>query len=255
MTNPRLSASDLHSRAWNAMTETWSTVLSITFVINIIAFIANQIVAMLPAPFGDVLSFVVGLALVVPQMGLVRGALDHLRRGMFTFDHISSMFPYAKQMICYSLWQRLFIFLWMLPGLLVSLIGFSVRFSSQNGTNGVALGGILTCIGVIMMFVLLIRTAFNYALAGCCIVDNPEMGGRAALTKSKQLMHGHRWLYFKMGIPMFVMTAIIAAIAGVLFNKMDPTLLSIITSLLTIAPEVMAIFLAPVLYEEVNRIP
>ena len=38
-------------------------------------------------------------------------------------------------------------------------------------------------------------------------------------------------------------------------NRMDTNLLSIITSVLTIAPQIMSMYLGPVLYEEVSRIP
>ena len=254
MSDHRFSASDLRGRAWNAMTETWTTVLAITFVISLATLIADLIIDMLPPLVGSILSLAVSIAVIVPQMGLVRGALDHLRRGAFTFEHISSMFPYAKQMICYSLWEALFAFLWMLPGLILTFIGSGILISAQDGTAPVALGGIIVCIGMCLTFVLVIRAFFNYTLGSCCIVDNPNMGGCAALEKSKQLMRGHRWLFFKMGLPVFLMIVLIAAITGVLMNKMDPNLLSIIISLLTIAPEVMAMYLAPVLYEEVNRI-
>lgn len=253
MSDHRFSASDLRGRAWNAMTETWTTVLAITFVISLATLITDLIIDMLPPLVGSILSLAVSIAIIVPQMGLVRGALDHLRRGAFTFEHITSMFPYAKQMICYSLWESLFAFLWMLPGLILSSIGFSISYSARDESSAL-LGLVIILIGFCLMFVLLIRAAFNYALGACCIVDNPNMGGCAALEKSKQLMRGHRWLFFKMGLPVFLMIVLIAAITGVLAGKMNETLLSIIISLLTIAPEVMAMYLAPVLYEEVNRI-
>lgn len=254
MTNTRLSASDLRGRAWNAMTETWTTVLSITFVISLATLIADLIIDMLPPLVGSILSLVVNIVLIVPQMGLVRGALDHLRRGAFTFEHITSMFPYWKQMICYSLWETLFVFLWMLPGIILTFIGSGILISAQDGTAPVALGGIIVCIGMCLTFVLVIRAFFNYTLGACCIVDNPNMGGCAALEKSKQLMRGHRWLFFKMGLPVFLMIVLIVAIAGVLMNRMDTNLLSLITSILSIAPQIMSMYLAPVLYKEVNHI-
>lgn len=254
MSNTRLSASDLRGRAWNAMTETWSTILAITFVINLATLIADLVIGLLPPLVGSILSLAVSIAVIVPQMGLVRGALDHLRRGAFTFEHISSMFPYWKQMICYSLWEALFVFLWMLPGMILSSIGFSISYFTRDESSAL-LGLVIMLIGFCLMFVLVIRAAFNYALGACCIVDNPGMGGCAALEKSKQLMRGRRWLFFKMGLPVFLMIALIVAIAGVLMNRMDTNLLSIITSVLTIAPQIMSMYLGPVLYEEVSRIP
>lgn len=243
MSRTRLNASDLRHQAWTAMSSTWPTILGISCVISVISNIASEICSMLPNGLAFILSLAVSLLTFVMQMGLIRGTLDYLRRGIFTFEHIKSMFPYAKEMICYCLWEGLFLFLWMLPGILLFSAGIVIGLHT-------ATGAIIILVGFLLIFVLMFYALLNYTLAQCCIVDHPYLGGREALAKSKRLMRGHRWLYIKMTFPAFVMLMIIGAIAGVLANKVAPTILTLITSLLSIAPQLMALYLAPVLYEE-----
>lgn len=243
MSRASLNASDLRHQAWTAMRNTWPTILGISCVISIISTIVSKICSMLPNGLALILSISVSLLTFVMQMGLIRGALDYLRRGIFTFEHIKSMFPYVKEMICFNLWESLFIFLWMLPGWPLLIAGIIMDLRST-------LGAILLLAGLLLMFVLMFYTALNYSLAQCCIVDHPHMGGREALARSKQLMRGHRWIFIKMGIPAFVMLMIIGAIAGVLSDKIHPDILELITSILSIAPQMMTMYLAPVLYEE-----
>jgi len=243
MSRTRLSASELRSQAWTAMRNTWPTILCINFVINIILNLASRLLDVLPAGIAYILSIVVSLLTFVLQMGLVRGMLDYLRQGIFSFDHIKSMFSHAKEMICYCLWENLFLFLWMLPGTILFSVGMVIDLPGIPGL-------IMLIASLLLIVVPMFYALLNYTLAQCCIVDHPYMGGREALAKSKRLMRGHRWLYIKMGIPAFVMLLIIGAIAGVLANKVAPTILTLITSLLSIAPQLMALYLAPVLYEE-----
>lgn len=255
MSNTCISASDLRRRAWNALAGSWPKALSIIFVINLISFLTEQIAAVLPPIIGSLLSIVVSLALSVMHMGLVRGVLDHLRGGRFTFAHILSAFPCAGQMICYNLLVALFAILWMLPGIILSSIGMGILGPAQDGTGYVALGGVIVFLGVCLMLALTLRAAINYALGACCIVDDPNMGSCAALTKSKQLMRGRRWLFVRMSLPMFIMISIVVAIRCVLMGKMDDTLLSAGSYLLTTVLQAMLVYLESVLYEEVNRIP
>ncbi len=254
MTSPRrLSASELRSRAWDAMTATWPTVLSITGVISLTSYAATSIASALPGFLGVLLTLIVPLLLAVPQMGLVRGSLDFLRGGIFTFQHIQSMFPYAKQMICFTLWHELFIFLWSLPGLFFTAIGAGLAFAATDkGTAIAAL--VFLIIGLVLTVVLLVRALLNYALNICFIVDHPNMGGAAAIGKSKEMMRGHRWLYVRMFFPVLLMAAVISVIAALMAPRMDVQILSLLISLLSIAPEIMAQYIAPVLYEELNRL-
>lgn len=270
-TNFVASASDLRARAWNAMSATWSTVVFITFIISIANMAASYVLSSLPLPglLGILASFALTMAVSIAELGLTCGALTYLRRGHIEVDHVKSMFPYWGPVVRLSLWEGLFIILWMLPGLIVSTVGITMIMSTATEEymiiNIASLldsylhlmtanipGLVVYLLGLLLMLVLMIRAALNYLLAGCCLIDAPHMGGRAALKKSKELMRGNRWRYILMAIPVLLMSALIAGISYFLSGSMNETLVTIIISILSIAPDVMAVYLVPVLYQEVN---
>lgn len=269
MSNKPASASELLNRVWSAMSATWPTMLSMTCAISLISFAASLLMTFIPAPLNLVASIAVTLLTTVLSCGVLNGTLSYVRRGIITFDHLTSMLPHAKQMICARLWEVLFMFLWMLPGLLCTFIStgiliFSVDSAGIIGVtsiaNSLADGGegaviaafIFLTAGVVLTLWLSMRAALNYTLATCFIVDTPHMGGIAALEKSKQAMRGNRWRFVKMSIPVFLMTLIISVISGQFAGIMNNLLLSLFTSILSVVPQVMSLYIAPVLYEEVR---
>lgn len=271
-TNFVASASELRNRAWNAMSATWGTVVFITFIISIASMAASYLLAYLPLPglLNLFASFAVFMAITTAQLGLTCGALTYLRRGYIEPDHVKSMFPYWQQVVRYVLWEGLFVFLWMLPGLVLSSVGLSMLITSLPETEHYRIGTstllgtfgnlqtinitglVVFLLGILLMFVLLARAELNFLLGGCCLIDHPHMGSRAALKKSKQLMRGHRWRYILMYIPVLLMDVLIAALDYFLSRSMNMTLVTLIISILSIAPDVMALYLVPVLYQELN---
>ena len=271
-TNFIAPASDLHNRAWNAMSATWGTVVTITFIISIASMAASYVLAALPLPglLSLFASIAVSMAVTIAQLGLTCGALTYLRRGYIGVDHVKSMFPYWQQVVRFTLWEGLFVFLWMLPGLVLSGVGYSMIAASlpdkgyysigvstllsiRENLQTVSIPGLIVFIlGVLLMCVLLARAALNYLLGGCCLIDHPHMGGRAALTKSRQLMRGNRWRYILMYIPVLLMNVLITALDYFLSRSMNATLVTLIIAILSIAPDVMAVYLVPVLYQELS---
>ena len=271
-TNFVTSASELRTRAWNAISATWGTVVFITSIISIASMAASYLLAYLPLPglLGSLAGVAVSMALAIAQLGLTCGALTYLRRGHIEVDHVKSMFPYWQPVVCYILWEGLFVFLWMLPGLVLTSVGYSMLLTSLPATEYNRIGTstllaifenlqtvnvpgmVVFFLGLLAMLVLPLRTFLNYLLGGCCLIDHPGMGGRAALKKSSQLMRGNRWRYILMYVPVLLMNILIAALDYFLSRSMNTTLVNIITSILSIAPEVMAVYLVPVLYQKLN---
>ncbi|MBQ2954577.1 MAG: DUF975 family protein [Clostridia bacterium] len=254
MTCIRLSASDLRRRAWKATLATWPTLLGILFVIFALGEVQYHLMPLLALLLSVVTMFF--------QMGLTRGALTHLRGGEISFDHIGSMFPYWKQVICFYLWEGLFAFLWMLPGLLLVFMGALMCYSASGdptlsmtaaaASGTMTAGTVIYLIGMVLMLVLLLRAALNYLLAGCCIIDNPHMGGAAALEKSKQLMRGHRWRFVCMSFPALLVIVAVAAVQVIFSDGMISTAHHALLSLLSIIPQLLCAYLVPVLYEELK---
>lgn len=271
-TNFVATVSDLRNRAWNAMSATWGTVVTITFLISIASMGASYVLTMLPLPglLSLLAPFALSVAVTIAELGLTCGALTYLRRGHIEVDHVKSMFPYWLQVVRYILWEGLFVFLWMLPGLVLSGVGYSMIAASlpdkgyysigvstllaiRENLQTVSIPGLIVFVlGVLLMFVLLTRAALNYLLGGCCLIDHPHMGGRAALKKSRQLMHGNRWRYILMYIPVLLMNVLITALDYFLSRSMNATLVTLIIAILSIAPDVMAVYLVPVLYQELS---
>ena len=241
-------SSELRQHAWEAMSMTWQTVLSILFVINIISTIGSLVAQYIPL-FGWALSMAVSFALTVPRMGLTRGALDHLNGRFFTYEHISSMTPYIRQVLCFHLWEMLFLLLWGLPGGVLTVVGLAGVFSTADSTI-VIVSFVLAAAGFLLMVVLQGLAMLNYTLASCCIADTPNMGGRQALARSKELMRGHRWRYILMMLPVWGITLVIGVIGTLLGRAMDPMLTSLLITILSIVPDVMTLYMAPVLYTE-----
>ena len=69
-------------------------------------------------------------------------------------------------------------------------------------TGSFYFASLLTWIIVFCKYLLLIvpgiMASFDYALVSVCLAADPELGARDALRRSRAIMHGHRWQYFRM---------------------------------------------------------
>ena len=243
-------SAELRNRAWNAMSATWSTVLSVTCAISLASYVANMIVGIIPG-IGELLSLVVAVLLSVPTLGLVSGMLGYLRGRFITFDCIQSMFPYWKQTIIFTLWLMLCLMGWLMAGVgvgaVVGLVG--ALLDSSGGLSMLSIA-----VGAVAMSVLLIRAALNYSVAQCIFVDDPNGGARNALRKSKEMMRGYRWHYVKVQFPVYIVMLVIGLITTLLSNVLPVLVVTLISSILAIAPNVMMRYFEPIMYEELRRI-
>ena len=243
-------SAELRNRAWNAMSATWSTVLSVTCAISLASYVAGMITGAIPG-IGSLLSLVVTVLLSVPTMGLVSGMMGYLRGRFITFDCIQSMFPYWKQVVIFTVWLVLCLMGWMMIGFGISMVGGFVG-TLLDGTGTVSM--IVALIGIIVMFVLLIRALLDYSVAQCIFVDNPNGGARNALRKSKEMMRGYRWHYVKVQFPVYIVMLVIGLITTLLSNVLPTLVVTLISTVLAIAPNVMMRYFEPVMYEELRRI-
>lgn len=234
---------ELRQRAFAALKDTWQTLLILTLVINLISWLGEQ-GSDIPAA-----STVASLILAIPTMGILKGSLEHLRGTPLKMECFGSMFPKWTKVLCYELWVILFCFLWMLPGLAVTFMGGAMGgVSVANGHADVTtVGMIALAIGVPVMLVLLFRALLNYSMGGCLLVDFPDMGGRAALKKSKEMMRGNRWCFVKMNLPVFLAEIALVLVTGFMSDTWLATLLA---SLLGAVTNMLTSFFAPVFYRE-----
>ena len=244
------TSAELRSRAWSAMSATWSTVLSVTCAISLVSYVVNAIVGGIP-DIGGLLSLVVAVLLSVPTLGLVNGMLGYLRGRFITFDCIQSMFPHWKMAMAFTLWMMLCLMGWVMLGFAVSMVGGLLGgLLDSSGTVSM----IVAIIGVIVMFVLLFRAMLDYSVAQCVFVDDPNSGARNALRKSREMMRGYRWHYVKVQFPVYIVMVVIGLITGLLANVLPTLVVTLIGSILSIAPNVMMRYFEPVMYDELQRI-
>lgn len=243
-------SAELRSRAWSAMSATWTTVLSVTCAISLFSYVVNAIVGEIPG-IGGLLSLVVALLCAVPTTGLVCGMLGYLRGRPITFDCIQSMFPHWKQVILFILWMMLCLMGWLAAGLAAAVVG-GLLGAVVDGSGVVS--AVLYIIGVIAALVLMIRAVLNYSVVQCILADDPNVGARNALRRSKEMMRGYRWHYVKVQFPVYIVMLVIGMITGLLYNVLPSLLVMLISTVLSIAPNVMMRYFVPVMYEELCRI-
>lgn len=238
------TARELRRKAFDALQTTWPVLLTLHLTISAVSWLAGQLSGI------PLISTIVTFLLCIPNLGILNGTLNHLRGKLLDYSCITSMFPCWTKVICYELWSMLFLFLWMLPGIILSFIGFSMGVFAADASVNTA-GALVLFAGIAALFVLLIRASLNYMMASCLIVDTPDMGGIAALEKSKSMMKGNRWRFIRMGLPVFLVYTVIVIIVSALTNAQEPTLLStLLSSLLTTGYALAISFFQPVFYRD-----
>ena len=245
---------ELFSRAWTALKATWPLVLPLVAGIQLASYVLGQLVSFLPGALGTILSFVATAVIMVPTMGVLSGALGYLRKKPLTYDCIRSMQPHALKIIGLYLWTMLCLFAWMLPGMGGMVIGtIMLAFGQKLPVLGI-LGGLTMLAGVAAMLVLACQAVFSYSMSNGILLDDPAMPVRDILKKSKAMMQGYRWHYFKMGLPVFAGILVLSFVIGTLTAVLPAWLASLISSAISVLTAVPSQYLLPVMYEELRRI-
>ena len=239
----------LRARALDALKATWPTVLAGSAVINLVSYVLNQAVGVIPV-VGSFLTFLVTAVLTIPMMGLTSGVLGYCRGKPLTFDCIQSMFPHWQKVCMLYLWTLLCLMGWTLFGMLPMLIGgVLVAMDALAG-----IGVLLMLAGIVLMLVLLTRAALNYSMSNCILIDDPSTGARDTLTKSCAMIHGYRWHYVKVSLPAFLLIFIAILIIGALTAALPAWLASMLASVMSVFSGMLSYYFVPVMYEELRRI-
>lgn len=95
-----------------------------------------------------------------------------------------------------------------------------------NNYKTVFLTYLLMLINILLRMLLLIIpgliAAFSYSMSFYIVADNPEIAPKDALTKSKEMMMGHKWKFFKLGFRFFGWTLLAILTAGIGFIWLIP---------------------------------
>lgn len=111
---------------------------------------------------------------------------------------IFSRMKYCLRALLLMLWIVLKTVLWLLPGIVLVIIGMGMQASvSFEFCN------LVMVLGVYVMIGLGIPAAYRYSLAEYILAEEPSTGVRACVAQSKQMMAGRKWQFFKLGVPCF----------------------------------------------------
>lgn len=130
----------------------------------------------------------------VLTLGFYHTLLKTLRREEITYTTVLARLPIFFKAIGLHLMIGLRVFLWMLPGWGVSLLGAVLLVFEPN------IGILVMVAAMVLMFVLMIRAAYRCRLATYVMADAPETGINAAIRRSKEIMHGRKMELFSLEI-------------------------------------------------------
>lgn len=128
----------------------------------------------------------------VLSLGYEYTLLKTLRRQDISTRTVLERLPLFFKAIGLNLMLMLRLFLWMLPGMALSMVAAVVLVSETT------VGTLLFFVAMILMFVLMIRAMYSYRLSTYVMADVPRAGINAAIRRSKEVMNGRRGELFSL---------------------------------------------------------
>lgn len=128
----------------------------------------------------------------VLTLGFNHTLLKALRREEISYSTVLARLPIFLKAIGLNLMIFLRIFLWMLPGWALSLLGAVIMVFEAN------IGVLVMVAAMVLMFVLMIRAMYRYRLATYVMADAPETGVNAAIRRSREIMKGRKMELFSL---------------------------------------------------------
>lgn len=139
------------------------------------------------------------------MLGLACSTIDIARdtahvRARDVFCRMSSCFKACRL----SLWVGLKIFLWALPVCAGVIVLAFAAAAIPDSDLAVSLMTILPFVLVIFMCALMFPAVYRYAMSNYVLAEAPETGVRACVERSKAMMKGRKWQFFKLPIPFYL---------------------------------------------------
>ena len=153
------------------------------------------------APFMVITTLITWLLSPVLTLGFNHTLIKTLRREEIAVSTVLSRLPLFFKAIGLNLMIFLRLLLWMLLGMMLSMLGLRLLLWIMPGFGTVVLlepsiGGLLMLAAMAVMFVLMIRAMYSYRLATYIMADVPETGINASIRRSKEVMKGRRMELF-----------------------------------------------------------
>lgn len=166
----------------------------------VVASVTDQMMAKMSAFFAEKWPFMALTAAITLLLGPVLGLgffhtlLKALRREEISYSTVLARLPLFFKAIGLDVMVALRVFLWMLPGWGVSLLGAVIMLYLPS------LGMLVMVAAVVLMFVLMIRAMYRYRLASYVLADAPQTGINAAIRRSKEIMKGRKMELFSLEV-------------------------------------------------------
>lgn len=165
------------------------------------------------------------------SLGLQSGYLNLIRGGTASVSDVFSRLDSSVKALLLSLLIGLRVWLWMLPGLLIVIIGGSI-------SSG--FGAFLAIVGMVLSYALVIPAAFRYCMAFTALADEPDLSVMDAFHKSIEIMDGRKMTYFRLIFVLVLVLMGISLAATLLMNLLGRlALLAILLSLALFAVSII----------------
>ena len=145
-------------------------------------------------PFMALTSAITLLLGPVLGLGFSHTLLKVLRREEITYSTVLARLPLFFKAIGLDVMIGLRVFLWMLPGWGVSLLGAVIMIYAPT------VGVLVMVAAMVLMIVMMIRAMYRYRLATYVMADVPETGINAAIRRSKEIMKGRKMELFSLEV-------------------------------------------------------
>lgn len=145
-------------------------------------------------PFMALTAAITMLLSPVLTMGFEHTLLKTLRREEITYLTGLARLPIFFKAIGLNLMIFLRIFLWLLPGWALSMLGAVLTVYLPT------LGTLVMVAAMVVMFALMLRAMYSYRLATFVMADDPQTGINAAIRRSKEIMRGRRMELFSLEV-------------------------------------------------------
>lgn len=135
------------------------------------------------------------LGITCSAIGIARGA-EHVRASDI-FSRMSACFKAFRL----SLWVGLKTCLWALPSLALIWLLAVIASAAPDSEFAMTLLTILPFVLIIVMCALMIPAMYRYAMSTFILADEPETFVTECVQRSKAMMKGRKWQFFKLPIP------------------------------------------------------
>ena len=166
----------------------------------VVASVTDRMMAKMSSFFAQKWPFMALTALVTMLLGPVltlgfnHTLLKCLRKEEITYLTVLARLPIFFKAIGLNLMIFLRIFLWMLPGWALSLLGAVIMVFEAN------IGVLVMIAAMGVMLAGMIRAMYRYHLATYIMADAPETGINAAIRRSREIMKGRKMELFSLEV-------------------------------------------------------